>query len=795
MYRSLLLALLLLLPIGAQAATAEQLPTIDDYVAGMQTETGYFSFYYDNNNDRVLLQVPKNTTQFILQTSLPWGLGSNDIGLDRGQLGDTRLAAFEQHGQRVLLRQFNTEFRANTDNAAERASIDQAFADSVLWGFDAVAASDAYLLIDYTPYLLSDVHGVSQSLAASQQGQYRVDSSRSAVYLARSKAFPKNTELEAMLTFVGEASGQYVRDVAANADAITLHLHHSFIELPDDNYSPRRFMTNSGFWSVGYQDYAAPLGEPLRQQFIPRHRLQKKDPLASTSEAVQPIIYYLDAGVPEPVKGALLDGAKWWNQAFTAIGYRDAFQVKVLPADADPMDVRYNVIQWVHRATRGWSYGSSIIDPRTGEIIKGHVTLGSLRIRQDMAIAQALLSPFSSAKSEQQLKQAIEQMALARIRQLSAHEIGHTLGIAHNFAASVSDRASVMDYPHPLVSIDTDGSLSLAQAYDSGMGVWDKQVIAYGYSDFGVISDETALLKRILRESKALGLQFISDADARPLSGAHPDAHLWDNGSDAVTELERVLAVRDVALAQFGLDTLPADQPVSRLRQLLVPIYLLHRYQTEATAKMLGGFDYSYAVKGDDLSKVGAVNARQQRLALQQLKQTLSVEVLKLPSSIEKLLLPHAYGDRANRENFNGRMGLVPDPVSMAEVGAQLTAQSVFNSARLNRLAWQHQQDDGVPAPSMVADTLLTVNDLEQSALSQRIHFVVLNALVEVLDDNSLAPEVRASLWRYLTQYQQRLNKNDDYQGYIQQQLGAYLDGGEWSVNYTPRAIPPGSPI
>lgn len=797
----LLIFLLVLSSITSVSLASEQKApaTIKAFTESFSQEDGFFTFYHDAANGKYYLQVPRSGKQFIFQTSLPWGLGSNDIGLDRGQLGDTRLSSFHIEGDKALLMQHNTYYRAQTENAAERQSVNEAFADAVLYGFNIVASNESHVLIDYTPYLFTDVHGVSQRLAATEQGQYNVDAQRSVIYPERSKGFPKNTELEAKVTFVGEGQGRWVRETAANADALTLHLHHSFIQLPDAGYLPREFHTNSGFWSHSFKDYAAPLGESMTVQYIPRHRLQKQDPIASESEARQPITYYLDPGAPEPVRSALLEGAKWWQEGFEAIGYDNAFQVKMLPADADPMDVRYNVIQWVHRATRGWSYGSSVIDPRTGEIIKGHVTLGSLRVRQDMKIASALLAPF--VEDKQALKEAVKEMALARIRQLSAHEIGHTLGIAHNFAASTADRASVMDYPHPLVNLTTEGTLTLADAYDVGLGVWDKQVIAYGYSDFGGMPSATEQLARILDKNKSLGLGFISDRDARPTGGAHPTAHLWDNGSNPVTELERLLTVREQVLTSFSKAFLNDSEPLSRLQEFFVPVYLLHRYQAEAAVKWLGGVDYEYYLAGDNTDRYRAVGGSRQQSALSQLLRTISADTLAVPEQIQQWLVPLAYGESDSRERFNGRTGLIPDPVSMAASAANHSLQLILNPQRLNRLVQQHSADSNVPSPAEVSSQVFKQvfndwNENTKSPLHQRLVTTAVNALIKSVQSSSLAPESRLQVMSEIKRMKETLAANGNrFATQLAADIDGFIENGEWPKSYEPEALPPGSPI
>ncbi|MGY8915432.1 MAG: zinc-dependent metalloprotease, partial [Flavobacteriales bacterium] len=518
---------------------------------------------------------------------------------------------FKRAGNKLLLVQPNLKYRAITENTLEKKSIEQAFAKSVLFGFKIEEEKDGLFIIDVTDFLMQDVHGVAIKLKEKKQGNYSLDKSKSAIDLERTKAFPKNVEMDIILTFTGvvEEKAKLLEGVAPNTKIVTVSQHHSFIELPDNGYKKREFDPRSGSYPFSYYDYATPVQEPILKQFVTRHRLEKKNPSAAMSEAVEPIIYYLDNGTPEPVRSALLDGGKWWNQAFEAIGYKDAFQLKMLPDDADPLDVRFNVIQWVHRSTRGWSYGSSITDPRTGEIMKGHVSLGSLRIRQDFLIAQALMDkPF--AERDDNYQELLE-LSLARIRQLSAHEIGHTLGFAHNFAASTNERASVMDYPHPQFSVK-NGKIDFSNAYATGIGVWDKVTVAYSYSEFPEGSIEREALNAILTTAQNKGLRYISDSDARPEGGAHVLGHLWDNGKTASGELMEMLEVRKVAISNFSMDNIRKNEPNSVLEDVFVPLYFFHRYQTEAVSKVIGGLDYNYTVKGDGQLTVKIVDRKLQ---------------------------------------------------------------------------------------------------------------------------------------------------------------------------------------
>jgi hypothetical protein len=782
--------------------------SIDEFTDKLNHFPGYYSFFADNQSGKIYLDVDKLQQPFLLQHSLPFGVGSNDIGLDRGQLGGTYMVQFERFGNKVMLRALNTYYKASSNNSAEQQSVTEAFASSILYAFKVVAEDNDSVLVDYTPYLLSDVHGVSRTLAAKKQGNFKLDGDRSAVFMPRSKAFVNNTELEALLTFKGKNPGEYVRQVSVDPHVLTVHQHHSLVRLPDNDYTPRQFHPQSGFWSIEHKDYSAPLSESMFVRYIPRHRLAKKDPQQAISEPIKPIIYYLDPGVPEPVKTALLEGAQWWDEAFAAAGYKHAFQVKMLPEHADPMDIRYNVIQWVHRATRGWSYGASVIDPRTGEIIKGHVTLGSLRVRQDILIAQALAAPFVKGD---EVTQHLHEMALDRIRQLSAHEIGHTLGIAHNFSASVKTRASVMDYPHPLVGFDEQGKLDVTQGYAKGMGEWDKQVVKYGYSDFSN-RDEAQALAEILAENRAQGLEFISDRDARAQGGAHPTAHLWDNGNDPSAELLRVLDVRKQALSSFGINNLKQGEALSQLEEKLVPLYLFHRFQVESAVKLIGGVDYDYEVRGAHSVKgAQAVSKARQQQALTALLTTLEAATLQIPESILAILPPKAYGESKTRESVYGRTGLTFDAMALPEVSVNHTLKLLLNSQRLNRIAQQGARSSSL----MSLDDLLSqtynqvfLNEEQRPMavkLAQRVQFLTAKKMADLSISEQVDPEVQAQLRFYLTQLVEEFTQSglfsnvskgeSAFKQFLSDQVQFFLVSGQWPDNYKAIKTPPGSPI
>jgi Met-zincin/Domain of unknown function (DUF5117)/Domain of unknown function (DUF5118) len=684
--------------------------TITTFTAGMDKRPGFLTFYWDAKKGKIWLEIDKFGQELLYYPTLAQGVGSNDIGLDRGRLGAEHVVTFERSGNKVLMIEPNYGYRALSRDSLERRAVAESFAQSVHAGFEIAAEEGNRVLVDLTAFLLQDAVGAVPAISQTKQGTFKVDASRCALYLPRTKAFPKNTEFEATITLTGDAPGPYLRQVVPTPTAVTMRQHHSFVELPplDGSYTPRLFDPRSGLNNIEFFDYASPVSQPIHKRYITRHRLAKKDPSAAVSDPVKPIIYYMDPGAPEPIRSALMEGTSWWNQAFEAAGYRNAFQVKLLPADADPMDVRYNLVQWVHRSTRGWSYGASITDPRTGEILKGKVTLGSLRVRQDYLIAQGLTARFENNAAD---TAALMPMALARLRQLAAHEVGHTLGLPHNYIASTISRSSVMDYPHPQVDILAGNKLSLDSAYARGIGEWDKAAITYGYQDFPKGTNEKTALDGLIQAYLKRGLKFLSDQDARPEGSAHPQTHLWDaGGADAVAELSRTLKIRQIALANFSASKVPMGTPMANIEEVLVPMYMFHRYQVEATSKVLGGVSYSYALRGDGQAVVETVPADQQRKALAVLLSTLDPKTLAVPKAILDLIPPRAFGYDPNpREVFKRHTGLTFDPMGPPEAAASLTLRLLLNSDRCARLLNQKAQN---PAMTGMTDLLMGLIDV-----------------------------------------------------------------------------------
>jgi hypothetical protein len=827
-----LLILLCALPINAQNKPEDK--TIATKTAGAQKIDGYVPLYWDAANGKMWMEISRFNTEMLYQVSLPAGVGSNPIGLDRGQLGGTYVVYFERVGPKVLMVQPNYRYRALSNDEAERRAVADSFARSVIWGFKVEAAEGDRVLVDATAFFLRDAHGVAERLRGSRQGNFRFDESRSAFYLPRTKGFPKNTEIETVITLAGEEPGGLLRGVAPTANSVTVRQHHSFVELPDGGYKPRAYDPRVSAMQMMFYDYASPFNTPIEQRWIRRHRLQKRDPNAAISEVVKPIVYYVDNGVPEPIRTALVEGASWWAQAFEAAGFKNAFRVEVLPADADPMDARYNMINWVHRSTRGWSYGASVSDPRTGEIIKGNVSLGSLRIRQDVLLGTGMIPPLTAQNGMESQCEAGDSpetdylavastsdpatdsaaMALARIRQLSAHEVGHTLGFSHNFAASSYGRASVMDYPAPWVEIK-NGKLDLSNAYAVGIGEYDKFSVKFAYAEFASEANEKTELESIVQKGIADGMLFIDDGDGRGVSTAHPLASVWDNGSDAIAGLRHEMEVRRIGLKNFGLNSIATGQPLSALEAKLLPLYLHHRYQLVAAAKSVGGLYFSYAIKttnGPSPAKFREiVPAARQREALKAILETIKVEELAIPQNILDLIPPVATGfEGGTAEYFSRRTDPSFDPLAAATIAADLALGALLDPNRAARMIDFHAQNPANPDFKEALDAIIAATWPEvrkapapQNAyhrvIQRSVQSLTAQRLMDLASNENASPLVRAEATAALRGLNATLKATanaDAHRRATQEDIERFLNRPDAVRQATrPLPTPPGDPI
>jgi Met-zincin/Domain of unknown function (DUF5117) len=781
-------------------------------LAGSEARPGLIELHVDRAHGRVLALLPSPSGprgrigEYLYVEGIATGLGSNPVGLDRGQEGESQVVELRRVGSRILLEAENLRFRALGADPAAEAAVRESFATSVLWGTDLLGEDAAgRLLLDLTGFLLQDPHGVAARLAAAGQGSFSLDRDRSAVDLDACLAFPRNDEFQSLLTFSGNSPGPEVRAVAPDPQAVTLVLHQSLVALPEPGYRPREYDPRMGSLSIGY---TAPLDRPVERRWILRHRLEKVDPSAASSPVREPIVYYVDLAAPEPVRSALIEGASWWSEAFAAAGFENAFRVEPLPEGVDPLDVRYNVVQWVHRATRGWSYGGAVVDPRTGEILQGHVTLGSLRIRQDRLLFEGLAGVAATGSGAPD--DPVE-LALARIRQLAAHEVGHTLGLAHNFAGSALGRASVMDYPAPLVTVNDAGGLDFSHAYATGVGAWDRAAIRWAYSEFPPEADEGAELDRIVRETLAGGLLFLSDADARPAGAAQPLASLWDNGADPVAALARTMRVRRIAMARFGERNVAIGGSLARLEEVFATVYFHHRYQLAAAAKVLGGLDYRHAVRGDGEPPARPVAAERQRQALAALLDTLAPAVLDIPEEVLRLLLPRPPELARNREQFASRTRPAFDALGAAATAADLSLRALLDPDRAARLVDFHRRDPAQPDFSEVLDTLIErvfadapELDARQAEIARVVQRVAVDRLIELSGDESAAPWVRARVDSSLADLLQRIDKfvpldaaERAHDSALTAEIGRHLARPAPAQATAPAALdaPPGDPI
>lgn len=747
-FLGLLASLLAPRPATAQPAGGDTLPTIAEHTEGMDARPGYFPLYWDAAAGRLFLEVPRLDEPFLYLTSLATGVGSNDFFLDRGQIDDSHVARFRRVGPRVFLELENPRFRAATDatEALER-SVEQSFPSSIIGGFQVVAEEDGRALVDATAFFLRDAVNVAGTLQRVGQGSFRLDPARSAVYLPHTKAFPENTEVEASLTFESDRPGGEVRRHTPEPGAVTVRQHHSLVKLPDPGYEPRRADPRVGIFGVSYYDFGRSLDEDYQTAWAMRHRLEKADPDAEVSAPVEPVVYYLDPAIPEPYRSAFEEGGRWWNEVFEAAGFVDAFRIEDMPADMDPMDARYHVIQWVHRTEAGSSIGPSLVDPRTGEIIKAAVRMDSYRSLANYNTYAGAVGVDGDWYAGSPPGVDGEEFAMMRRRQHSAHEIGHTLGLAHNFIAVSDGRASVMDYPAPKMEL-VEGRLDLSDAYRAGAGAYDSLAIRYAYTPTPGGTSEEAFLNEMLVEAQERGWRFITNPDAGS-SNSYPDATWWINGSDVLDELERVMEVRRFVLERFDERAIETGEPMHKLQQRFAPVYFRHRATYEAAIKTLGGMEYRYGVRGDPEPVTRLVEPERVERAMDLLARTLEPAELAIPERILKILAPESFGWIGGRTGFESAADPAFDQIGVARTLASEVVGGVLHPARAARIVAFHARDRELPSMEDVVAWLVEESwespPAGPGSLVRVVQGVVADELLELAANEDATVEARVA--------------------------------------------------
>lgn len=767
-------------------------------IRGLDHREGFIDLFVDEEGGKVLAKLPKPdedgvALRLIYTMRLTSGLGSNPVGLDRGWGDSGQIIKFRTLGKKVIIEAENLTYRASSDNKYEQKAIAESFAKSFLATTEILAIdADGGILVDLSDFLKRDSLNLAQYLKDVGQGNFSVAKDRTLIDTNAVYAFPDNVELDVFLTLSSPKPGGEVAATAANGRDVTLIQHHSFVKLPDGNYNPLRSDPRAGIVEAVHYDYSATLSDTIERRIARRFRLEKTNPDAALSTVKEPIIFYIDSGAPEPVRSALIGGAKWWEAAFEAAGYEDAYQVKILPDGVHPLDVRYNVVQWVHRQTRGWSYGGGVYDPRTGEMLKGHVNLGSLRVRQDRMIFEGLAGTDKLNTGE--VDDPVE-LSLARIRQLSAHEIGHALGFAHNFAASSYGKQSVMDYPAPDVRV-VNGRLDFSHSYGVGVGDWDKFTANWLYGDWTLSERED-----LIEQATSDGLVYVADPDARNIGTAHPRGSLWDNGADPVQALDDVMEVRRIALANFNLSRLQPWQPASDLNKVIVPIYLYHRYQTAAAGKVIGGMTFNYAMASDPQAKIEIVPAARQRKALAAILRTIEPRTLDLSVTTLSHLLPPLSGF-GRQEMFSGSAYPAFDSVAAAQDATNMTFDVLFHPRRLARMDEFKRRDAGQLGVDELfrqvsAQVLKNAPDSRTIKIVEMTRSRYVHKLMDIVNSDAGMP-VRTQAQMALDLFYRSLtSQNTDATKLLRQEINRFNDRPMQPVQIGVRAkqLPPGSPI
>ncbi len=746
---------------------------------GLERREGFVPMLWDAEQGRLFFELTRFDQDILYFTSVAKGSGSGSVGLEWAGGGEGGVIQFQRIGPKVMVVQKNLRFRAGTGGPGIEKGIDASFPDSIIASLPIIRSDAGKVIVDATPLVVRDAAGFAAASAGGGRGggrggpqavelvagtTWRFDPTRSAIYLPHTKGFPKNSEVEVTVTYEALTGGART---TPEARVLTGRLHYSFVE-PPTGYKPREADPRIGVQGIRFIDYSRPPTSTNAVEWVRRHRLEKKDPTAALSEPKQPIIYYLDAAVPEPTRSAMKDGFLWWNKAFEAAGFKNALQIRDTPPDMDPMDVRYNQIYWVDRDERGYSTGGGLTDPRTGEILAARVRLESDRVRTvsrywqtyeppvgggragggggeddfEQGFLDAGLPPYSTPETEQQL-------VLLRQALLTAHETGHTLGFDHNWNSSMNDRASVMEYPSPRIKI-TNGKIDLTDAYQKQIGAYDIMTVRYAYTEFPP-AQEKAGLDNIIKDMRKQGLMFTPSTD--------PRWNRYDDGPDPAEYMRQTAAQRKILLANYGPAILKDGEPYGDLRGIrLWMTYLHHRWSIDSGVRYIGGMYTNFAVKGETLPPTEIVPAAKQRELLGLLLDDVDPASLAIPepllASLTVAVERGAGGGRGARgpdqENMESSTGYAFDHLAAARTIAGLVFDQLFEPETAARLiGFADRQPNALTLPETIDTCAKKVFGQPAStgmlrSLQRQTQRVFLDAVMTLGASPTATPDVKA---------------------------------------------------